>query len=241
MCRRRQCQHRSQTLQFCTDEEDRMGSIGLDIDEVLSTTRNVRKRLDLERPVEREVVEECLDLALQAPNGSNQQTWEWMLIDDPDKRKLIADINRDALAHFLEVIEKKPDILSSRDIGRNERMDQIGGSVLYLIEVMERVPVLVIPMHRGKMEGKNVFYQASMWGSIIPAAWSFMLALRSRGLGSALTTLHLWKEQEVAEALGIPFKEYTQAGLFPVAYTKGLDFKSAQRRPAADVMHWNKW
>lgn len=218
-----------------------MPAIDLTVDDVLSTTRNVRKRLDLERPVEREVIEECLDLALQAPNGSNQQTWEWMVIDDPAKRQQLADINRDALAHFMEMMDSRPDILSSRDMGRNQRMEQISDSVMFLIEKMQDVPVLVIPMHRGKMEGRNVFFQASMWGSIIPAAWSFMLALRSRGLGSALTTLHLLKEEEAAEALGVPYGEYTQAGLFPVAYTKGLNFKPAQRTPARDVIHWNAW
>ena len=213
----------------------------LSVDEVLTTTRNVRKRLDLARPVEREVVERCLELALQAPNGSNNQSWEWIAVDDPARRAAIAELNREALAHFLEILEKSPGGFAAYDIGRNERMDQISESVYYLIERLQDVPVLVIPAFRGRVERMNAFYQASTWGSIMPAAWSFMLALRSRGLGSSLTTLHLWKEREVAEVLGIPCEEYTQAGIFPVAYTLGTEFKPAQRRPARDVLHWNGW
>ena len=120
-------------------------------------------------------------------------------------------------------------------------MGQITTSVLHLIERLQDVPVLVIPLLRGRVEGLNAFYQASLWGSVLPAAWSFMLALRSRGLGSAWTTLHLWKEREVAELLGIPYATHTQAGLFPVAWTVGTEFRAAQRRPAAEVLHWNRW
>jgi nitroreductase len=218
-----------------------LAPLGLSIDDVLTTTRNVRKRLDLERPVERSVVEQCLDLAFQAPNGSNNQNWEWIAVDDPEQRRKIADLNREALAQFEKILAKHPEALEATNIGRNDRMVPIGDSVMYLIEHLQDVPILVIPTFRGRVERLNSFYQASIWGSIMPAAWSFMLALRSRGLGSALTTLHLWKEREIAEVLGIPYDEFTQAGIFPVAYTVGTEFRAAQRKPAADVVHWNNW
>ena len=218
-----------------------MQPVALSIDDLLTTTRNVRKRLDLERPVERAVVEDCLDLALQAPNGSNQQSWEWVVVDDGVTRARIADLNREALEQFTKILERHPEAMGAYDVGRNTRMDAISPSVHHLIEHMQDVPVLVIPAILGRTENLNAFYQASIWGSILPAAWSFMLALRSRGLGSAWTTLHLWKEREVAELLGIPFERYTQAGLFPVAYTRGTDFRPAQRVPAGELVRWNGW
>ena len=215
--------------------------LALDPDALLTTTRNVRKRLDLERPVERAVIEECLELALQAPNGSNNQTWEWIAVDDADTRARLAELNREALDHFVELLDASPQGMAAFDIGRNDRAGAIETSVMHLVEHLHEVPVHVIPVFRGRVERLNAFYQASVWGSILPAAWSFMLALRSRGLGSALTTVHLWREREVAELLGIPFEQYTQAGLWPVAYTLGSDFRPAQRRPAAEVLHWNRW
>jgi nitroreductase len=219
-----------------------MEALNLSIDEVLTTTRNVRKRLDLARPVERDVVESCLDLAMQAPNGSNNQSWEWIVVDDHATRHRMAEVNAAALAHFQTLLAEKPELLSASNVGRNDAsMDRIGASVLYLIEHLGEVPVLVVPLIMGRLERANSFYQASQWGTIFPAAWSFMLALRSRGLGSALTTLHLWKEREMAEVLGVPYDKYTQAGLFPVAYTRGTEFRPGRRRPAAEVIHWNRW
>lgn len=215
--------------------------LALGLDELLSTTRNVRKRLDLERPVPRALIEECLDLALQAPNGSNNQAWEWIAVDDPATRAKLAALNREALEHFVKLLDASPQGMAAFDIGRNERAGAIESSVMHLVERLQDVPVLVIPVFRGRVEKLNAFYQASVWGSILPAAWSFMLALRSRGLGSALTTVHLWREREVAELLGIPYEEYTQAGLWPVAFTVGTDFRPAQRRPAREVLHWNRW
>jgi nitroreductase len=217
-------------------------SIGLTVDEVLTTTRNVRKRLDFNKPVPRHLLEECLDLALQAPNGSNNQNWEWVLVDDTSVIQEIADINYRAYEDFHKIVARFPKVLDDRNIGRNERMGQISESVYYLIENMSKVPVVVLPLLAAKVGANpNTFYQASNWGSILQAAWSFMLACRSRGLGSAWTTLHLWREEEMADLLGFSNDRYTQVGLFPVAYTKGTDFRAAQRRPAAEVMHWNRF
>jgi nitroreductase len=207
--------------------------LGLTADEVLTTTRAVRKRLDLERPVEREILMECIEIAHQAPTGSNMQGWRWMFVDDPDKKKALADMYRTNFYPYVNA----PDRPKSTDQG-----ERILDSATYLADIMDQVPVLLIPLHAGRLDvGTPTFGQASAWGSLLPAVWSFMLALRERGLGSAWTTLHLPHEKEAAELLGIPFEAYTQAGLFPVAYTKGTDFKLAQRLPAEKFVRWNSW
>lgn len=214
--------------------------IELSPDQLLTTTRAVRRRLDFERPVPRAVVEECLTLALQAPNGSNQQTWQWMLVDDPEVRAAVAKIYAEGMAQHLEELQSAASAIPKIDYSGEENA-RLTASVNYLLENMHRVPVLVIPTFAGRPDGARPFLQASMWGSILPAVWSFMLALRSRGLGSAWTTIHLHKEREMAELLGVPIERRTQAGLFPVAYTLGADFKPARRRPVQEVVHWNRW
>ena len=219
-----------------------MELLDLTIDEVLTTTRNVRKRLDFSRPVDRSVIEECLNVAAQAPNGSNNQSWEWIAVDDPEIRAQLAELHRESLQVFVE-LSAKTNARSMQDVGRNDRIVEIGESVRYLVDHLHEVPVLLIPAMRTPVrpEKLNSFFQASLWGSILQACWSFMLALRARGLGSSWTTLQLWREQETADLLGIPYDTYTQVGLFPIAYTIGTDFKPAQRRPASEILHWNKW
>ncbi len=208
----------------------------MQVDEALTTTRAVRKRLDLERPVERATVEECLELALQAPNGSNQQYWRWILVDDPEVKAQVADIYRAGLAGYAN---SGPSSDKPRNVDyTSDAAQRISTSVAHLQEHLHEVPVLVLPLMAGRVDDASIFFQASMWGSVLPAVWSFMLALRARGMGSAWTTIHLHKEKEMAELLGIP-PTYTQVGLFPVAYTIGTDFKPALRRPAADVSSWN--
>ena len=213
----------------------------MQVDEALRTTRTVRKRLDFERPVSRELVEQCLELALQAPNGSNQQLWRWVLVDDPDTKAQMATIYRAGLDGYAsrgsgpDVADKPQNVDYT-----SERALRISSSVMYLRENLARAPVLVVPLLAGRMEDAGVFLQASMWGSVLPAVWSFMLALRARGLGSAWTTIHLHREAEMAQLLGIP-DGYTQAGLFPVAYTLGTEFKSAERKPVTEVSSWNRF
>lgn len=207
----------------------------LSCDELLTTTRSVRKRLDLERPVERDVVEECLRLAFQAPNGSNTQTWNWVFVDDPQLRRQVATLYRQGLEDHLA----GPYGAQSRASGPGA--ERMSASVAHLVEHLDEVPVLLIPTIAGRLDEAGVFFQASTWGSILPAVWSFMLALRTRGLGSAWTTLHLYREREMAELLGIPYDNVTQAGLFPVAYTKGTDFKPADRSASERRVHWNHW
>jgi nitroreductase len=145
------------------------------------------------------------------------------------------------MQHFVDMITADPSIYGTHDVGRSHRREQMSESTSHLNDHMHEVPVLVIPCLLGRMEGQNIFYQASLWGSVWPVTWNFMLAARSRGLGTALTTVHLWREREMADLLGIPFDKYTQVGLIPVAYTLGTDFKRGQRVPAGDVMHWDRW
>jgi nitroreductase len=206
-------------------------------DELLTTTRSVRKRLDFERAVPRTLIEACLEIALQAPNGSNLQLWQWLVVEDRETVARIAGLYNEAVAEYARLYEADTSRLGASRAPGFERMTE---SVMHLAQNLHRAPALVIPCMVGRMEKLDVFQQASLWGSILPAVWSFMLALRSRGLGSAWTTVHLHREKEVAGLLGVP-AHYTQAGLFPVAYTLGTDFKPAPRKPLADVLHWNRW
>ena len=212
-------------------------TLNLTADEVLTTTRSVRKRLDFDKPVPRDVLMECLEIALQAPTGSNAQGWQWMFVEDPAKKHALAEIYRTAATPYLDL--PKPE----RGDIRDQQMDAVMNSAKYLNENMEKAPVMLIPLLEGRPDNAPIVMQASYWGSILPAVWSFMLALRERGLGTAWTTLHLMGdgEKQAAELLGIPFEDYTQAGLFPIAYTKGTDFKRAVRGPVAEITHWNGW
>jgi nitroreductase len=212
-------------------------TLNLSFDEVLTTTRSVRKRLDLEKPVPREVLTECLELAIQAPTGSNAQEWQWVFVEDADKKKAIADIYRANATPYLD--QPKP----RRGDIRDEQIGSVMGSAKYLNEHFHEVPVMLIPCLRGRAENSRIGSSASFWASLFPAAWSFMLALRSRGLGSTWTTLHLAGdgERQAAELLGIPYEKYSQGGLFPIAYTKGTDFRPAKRLPVETIMHWDSW
>jgi nitroreductase len=212
--------------------------------EMLTTTRTVRKRLDLDRPVARDVVDSCLRLAFQAPNGSDQQTWNWILVDDPDTRAEMARIYRlglqDHLARPKEArgSARTAPAANADAAAKQQRMTE---SVMHLMDHLHEVPVLLVPTFAGRPERGSVFEQASRWGSMAPGIWSFMLALRLHGLGSAWTTLHLYREREMAELLGIPYERNTQAGLFPVAYTIGTDFHPADRTASEARIHWNHW
>lgn len=200
--------------------------LDLSPDELLSTTRSVRLRLDLERPVEREVLEECLQLAQQAPTGSNLQDWRFVVVTDPAKRAALAGWWREVALAYLD---------GQPDRGR------ITKGVRHLADHMQDVPVHVIPCINGRTDGKSGPAQAGRFGSIMPAAWSFMLAARSRGLGSVWTTFHLRHEREAAELLGIPYDDVMQVALIPVAYTRGTDFRSAPRRPLDTMVSWDGW
>jgi nitroreductase len=201
------------------------------VDEVLTTTRAVRKRLDLTRPVGRDVILECLRMAMQAPTASNAQDWRWLVITDAGKRAAIAEIYRSIGAEYLAHAAATESDPQTQRVYRN---------ALGLTETLAEVPVHVIPCLQRRFDGNDLLVASSAWASIIPAAWSFLLALRSRGLGSVWTTMHLAKERQVAELLGIP-PTVTQAALFPVAYTIGTEFRPASRAPAETMTYWDSW
>jgi nitroreductase len=208
------------------------------VDHLLTTTRSVRKRLDFKRPVPAELVQKCIDIALQAPTGSNAQGWSFVVVTDAAKRKALADLYRQAFQFYVD----NPDFRATyepEDL-RTKQMPRIVDSASYLAEHLHEAPVHVIPCIQGRVEQAGVVGQASVYGSILPAAWSFMLAARSRGLGSAWTTLHLIFEKDAAKLLGIP-DEVTQTALLPVAYYTGTDFKPATRVDPRRVTHWDAW
>jgi nitroreductase len=205
-------------------------------DRLLSTTRAVRKRLDLSRPVEPGVILECIRLAQQAPTASNQQSWRWVVVTDPELRSRVSAI--------YEKLGQKAFPRARAQVSESDpQTRRVYDSAEYLAEHLAEVPALVIPCIRGRLDPKEpmlALAAAALYGSIYPAVWSFQLALRSRGLGSVLTTLHLVRESEVAQLLGIP-PDVSQVGLLPVAYTRGTDFKPATRPPAEEITHWNGW
>ena len=207
-------------------------------DKLLTTTRSVRKRLDLTREVEPQVIQDCIDIAMQAPTGTNAQNWAFVVIADPAKKKFIADAYRSG--GEMMAGSGYPPPLEPGD-PREHVMPKVMESAGYLGEILEQVPVFVIACVRGRVESvPMVIAQASTYGSILPAAWSFMLALRSRGLGTAWTTIHLFQEKPISELLGIP-EDWTQTVLFPVAYYTGDDFKPAHRLPSDTMTHWDSW
>lgn len=204
-------------------------------DELLATTRSVRKRLDLTRPVPRSIIDQCLELAVQAPTGSNSQGWRWVIVEDAEKRKALADLYRRGGEAYLPVAGKR-----AAETG-DEQTSRVFSSAMYLMEHLHEVPLHVIPCLAGRPgDGAGVTQLAGYFASIYPAVWSFQLALRARGLGSCLTTLHLGFEKEAAALLNIP-DNVVQVALLPVAYTIGTDFKRAKRPPTSTITHWDGW
>lgn len=203
------------------------------VDELLATTRSVRKRLDLDRPVDRALIDDCLELSLQAPTGGNTQGWRWLVVTDPELRAGLADIYARASAGYLQ---QRAEELAA---GGDRQSAKVYDSAAYLVDVLHRVPVHVIPCIRGR-RSEDAFGNASLYGSILPAVWSFMLAARARNLGTVLTTLHLKLEAEAAELLGVPDK-FLQVGLIPVAHTDPSVFKPVSRRPLETVRFHDRW
>jgi nitroreductase len=203
-------------------------------DRLLSTTRAVRKRLDLQRPVERKVILECIRLSMQAPTASNSQTWRWLVVTDAKIRAEIGRIYKEIGDQYLEMARNNVP-------AGDAQTKRVYDSAFWLKDHLHEVPVHVIPCVAGRLpDNAPVGMQAAVFGSIYPAMWSFQLALRSRGLGSALTTLHLFREQEVAKLLGIP-ENVMQVALLPVAYTKGTDFKVTQRPAPETITSFDSW
>ncbi|WP_025351715.1 nitroreductase family protein [Nocardia nova] len=215
-----------------------MTRLNLTTDELLTTTRAVRKRLDLDRPVERDVLEECLYLATQAPTGRNRQRWAFMVVTDPKKRAALADLYRKGLMAPTEVVPE--DGIDRRDDPAQIQRGHDSGH--HLFRTLHRVPVLLIPcVHIVRGDRPGPVDLANSFGSILPAAWSFMLAARERGLGTVWTTPHLQYEREAADLLDIPYDTVLQTALIPVAYTIGTSFRPAARTDLDNVAHWDTW
>lgn len=218
---------------------DAMTESPMSAETVLTTTRSVRRRLDLDRPVDLDLVRESLTIALQAPSGSNTQRWHFMVITDADQRAAVGAVYERACLEYLDSPSAAGKLFAD-DPERSQVQQRVQTSVEHLAHIMGKVPVLVIPcleLPGCKLSSGN---QAGLWGSLLPAAWSYMLAARTRGLGTAWTTLHLSYEREVAEILGLPDNVY-QGALIPTAHYTGTDFKPAPRRPIDEVLHLNRW
>ena len=201
------------------------------IDYILQTTRSVRKRLDLESPVDEKVVTECLKIALQAPTGSNAQGWKFLVVTDKEKIAKIGEFYKKSFSAYYASGSPPKKV----DPAQQKRVTD---SASYLANHMGEVPMLIFACVKGRATDSAL--AAGLYGSIIPAAWSLMIALRARGIGSAWTTLHLSYERECNEILGIP--DYiTTAVMLPVAYFTGETFKKAKRLPLKDVVYWDSW
>jgi nitroreductase len=205
----------------------------LDPDELLTTTRAVRKRLDLTRPVPRALIHECIEVATQAPAGGNVQKWRWIVVDDPELKAGLAELYRRAYAPYIEMQRNAVQSSGRSDAGA------IMASSDHLAQVLHEVPTLVIPCGLDRPP-TDYAHQTGWYGSLLPAVWSFMLAARARRLGTAWTTLHLAYEREAAELLGVP-DTVTQLALIPVAYYTGDTFQPGARKPAESVTYWNGW
>jgi len=205
-------------------------------DKLLTTTRSVRKRLDYSRPVPLDVIQQCIEIAIQAPTGSNQQGWSFLIVTDAGKKKRLADLYRKGV----EIYAQMPQPVRPADDLRTQQRARGLMSSLHLVQTMEQAPLFLIPCIEGRVENAPQFAQASTYGSILPAVWSFMLAARARGIGAAWTTIHLLFEKEAAAILEIP-DHITQAALLPVAYFKGKDFKPAKRIPSSEFTYFETW
>lgn len=213
--------------------------LNLSADEVLSTTRAVRRRLDLDRPVPRRLIEECVELATQAPTGRNRQRWHFVVVTEERQRAAVADIFRRADAHAAPgpVTEQDLRRMNADPAARQRRLD----GYQRLCDNAHRIPVFVIPAIEGRTDRAGVHEQSMTWGSILPAVWSFMLAARERGLGTCWTTSHGPLERELADVLGVPYDEVMLAALIPLAFTIGTDFRPAGRISRDEILHWDKW
>ena len=218
-----------------------MSLLPLGPDELLSTTRAVRKRLDFSRPVPDDLLRECVGLAMQSPSGSNNMTMQFVVVRDEAKRRAIGDIYRQCYAMYQNMPGIYIGSIDKGDEVANAQQQRSATSADFLGEHMGDAPALVIACTAGRADGMPAMVTSSMMGNVLPAMWSFMLAARARGLGTCWTTVHLFMEQQAAEVLGIPFESVQQVCLTPVAFTTGTDFKPAHRPPADSIIHWDAW
>lgn len=218
----------------------------MNADKLLTTTRAVRKRLDFDRPVEPALIEECLEVALQGPTGGNTQGWHFVVVYDADKRAALAEIYKEAW----QLYKKAPGSVfalaqEEPSSPRKKQLQRVAESADYLVDNLHRVPVHVIPCIGGRVDQMGgpaaSAILASVYGSILPATWSYMLAARARGLGTTWTTCHLIHERRAAEILDIPYEDISQVALIPTAYSIGTEFKPALRKPLDEILHVDQW
>lgn len=210
-------------------------------DELLSTTRAVRKRLDADRPVPDDLVRECVAAAMQAPSGSNNMTMQFVVVREEEKRRAIGEVYRQCYEIYKGLDGIYVGSIEKPTEPEQAQQKRVQTSADFLGEHMGDAPVLVLGCTGGRADGIPAMMSASMMGNILPAMWSFMLAARARGLGTAWTTVHLFMEQQVADIVGIPFDEVQQVCLSPLAFTKGTDFKPAVRPEPDTIIHWDTW
>ena len=218
-----------------------MALLPLTTDELLSTTRAVRKRLDFERPVPDDIVRECVDLAMQSPSGSNNMTMQFVVVRDAAKRAALGEIYRQCYGIYSQMDGVYIRSIDKGEESANAQQQRSADSADFLGQHMGDAPVLVIPCTFGRIDNVPAMMGASIGANVMPAMWSFMLAARARGLGTCWTTVHLMMEQAAAEVLGIPFDQVQQICMSPLAYTKGTDFKPATRPDADTIIHWDGW
>jgi nitroreductase len=223
-----------------------MTKLNLTADELLTTTRAVRKRLDFNKPIAAETIRACIEIALQAPTGGNTQGWQFVAVFDADKRAALAKLYRESWAKYQAAPGSVFDLAKREEAGaRRDQLARVCRSADYLADHLEQAPVLVIPCVPGRMEYfsgpmANIAL-SSVYGSILPSVWSYMLAARERGLGTCWTTAHLMHEEAAAELLGIPYEKYSQVALIPTAYSIGTDFKVSLRKSVDEVLHIDSW
>jgi nitroreductase len=208
-----------------------MPLLDLTPDELLSTTRSVRKRLDFDRPVEREVLDECLALAQQAPNASNSEPWRFVVVTEAETKAKLAECYASGWAAYRAAIDAKAD---------GGGVSPVLDSAQYLADRFGEVPAMVLPCLLPRAD-TSPGSQVGLYGSVIQAGWSFQLAARARGLGTCWTTLHLGRERDAAEILGIPFERVQQVALITVGYSIGTDFKPGRRVALERVVRYERW
>lgn len=215
-----------------------MTVLDLSAEELLTTTRAVRHRLDLDRPVDPALLRRCVEIALQAPSGRNEQGWNFVIVTEPERRAALAELWRRGLGQGDSSMSEAALRRAYRTPGS---MEKVWSGLRHLAANLHRAPALVVPCIEGRTDGLGADRQASRWASLLPAVWSFMLAARLHGLGTVWTTGNMAVEREVAELLGIPYDSVMQAAVIPVAHTIGTEFTPAPRVPVDEVLHWNKW
>jgi nitroreductase len=218
-----------------------MSTLPLSPDQLLSTTRAVRKRLDFDRPVEDAVIRECVELAMQTPSGSNMLTMQFVVVRDPEKRRALGEIYRQCFSIYQSMDGIYVGSIDKGNPEDNAQQQRVTVSADYLADHMGEAPALIIPCTQGRTDGLPGMGAASLMANVAPATWNFMLAARARGLGTCWTTVHLMMEQQAADVLGIPFDTVQQICMTPLAYTIGTDFKPAKRPPADSIIHWDTW